>query len=103
MKEVPDSGDNLISSKNLQYSVRQPFFREAFTPYCWVPDRWVPAFGNKSWVGLALEEVAKKIFSMALRLDTRMPAAARSCDFPATYGTAKAVPFRKIMRQSSFS
>ena len=45
------------------------------------------------------KEVAEKTLLLsappALR-DARMPAAARKCHFPMIYGTAKAVPLRKI-------
>ncbi len=49
------------------------------------------------------EEAAEKVIFIALRFAARMPAAARKCYFPTTYGTAKAVPFRKISRKLSFS
>jgi len=35
------------------------------------------------------EEAVEKCFFCALRFATRMPAAARKYDFPATYGTSK--------------
>jgi hypothetical protein len=49
------------------------------------------------------KEAAEKHLFCALRFATRKPAAARNCDFACTYGTAKAVPFRKIMLKPSFA
>jgi hypothetical protein len=49
------------------------------------------------------ERVAEKRFFCALRFAARTPAAARKYYFPTTYGTAEAVPFRKISMKLSFS
>src|SRR5262249_15658376 len=49
-----------------------------------------------------LEEVAEKRLFCALRFATRMPAAARNRCFASTYGTAEAVPLRKIMFKFEF-